>query len=142
MGLEDLVDVVSDFVGEFSEGIKDVAVDIEEFSRTAIEGIGNQGMEALENGDLKGAIECSDMPEENKELAKQITDIVSPDVGELFISGTKIVAGALGTVAALATPGFQPAGLLAGATMINGVRDLATQLGGGNANKNVAASNA
>ena len=139
MGLEDLGDVVSDLVGEFSEGIKDVTVDIEEFSRTAIEGLGDQGLEALGNGDLKGAIECSDMSEENKELANQIVESIPPNGFELFKSGLKIAAGALGTAAALATPGFQPAGLAAGAALIKGVSELATQLGSRNTNKNAAA---
>lgn len=138
MGLEDL-DVVSDLVGEITEGIKDAVVDIGEFSVAAMEGIGDQGMEALENGDIKGAIECSDLSEENKELSNQIVECVSPSCAELLKSGLKIAAGALGTAAALATPGFQPAGLAAAASLVSGVRDFATQFGNRNANKNAAA---
>lgn len=139
MGLEDLGDVISDLVGEVSEGIKDVAVDINEFSRTAIEGIGHQGMEALGNGDLKGAIECCDMPEENKEMANQIVECVPKDYGKLLKGGAEVVGGALGVVAGLITPGFQPAAVAAGATLIKGVGDLAEQLGNRNPNKNTTA---
>lgn len=139
MGLEDLGDVISDLVGEVSEGIKDVAVDINEFSRTAIEGIGHQGMEALGNGDLKGAIECCDMPEEHREMANQIVESVPPNYAELLKGGLKIAAGALGTAAALATPGFQPAGLAAAGSLAIGVKDLVTQLGSRNPNKNTTA---
>ena len=137
MGLEDLADVVSDLVGEVSEGIKDVTADIEEFSRNAMEGIGAQGLEALENGDLNGAIECSDMSEENKDIAKQIVESVPYNFGELVKSGLKITAGALGTAAALATPGLQPAGFAAAASLASGVRELAIQCK--NANKNATA---
>ena len=133
MGFEDFAGMISDFAGDIAEGIQDMVVDIGEFSKDAIEDLGSKGMEALENGDIKGAIACSDMSEENKELANKITDSFKADNKQLFISGAKIVAGALGTAAALATPGFQAAGLAAGASLISGVKDFASQLGSKNA---------
>lgn len=135
MGFEDLVGMISDFVGDVSEGIQDIAVDIGEFSKDAIEQLGSEVKEAMEKGDIEGAIACSDMSEENKELANKITDSFNTDCKQLFVSGAKIVAGALGTAAALATPGFQPAGLAAAASLVSGVKDFASQLGSKNASE-------
>ena len=39
----------------------------------------------------------------------------------MIMAGTKLIGGALGTVAALATPGFQMAGIAAAGTLINGI---------------------
>ena len=135
MGLEDLVGAISDFVGEFSENIQDAVVDIGEFSKGALENLGNGEIEALENGDLGGAIEYSDMPENDKELAKELVENIAPDYKNLIVSGAKVLGGTLGAVAAIATPGFQPAGLVAGAMAIRGMGELTSQLG----SKNVAA---
>lgn len=134
MGLEDLVGAISDFVGEFSENIQDAVVDIGEYSKGFIENFGGEGMETLENGDLRGVIECSDMSEENKELAKEIVENVELDYKNLFMSGTKVLVGTLGVTAALATPGLQPAGLVAGANLCQGVRELAAQFSSNNTN--------
>lgn len=134
MGLEDLASAISDFVGEFSENIQDAVVDIGEFSEGALENLGDGEIEALENGDLGRAIECSDISEESKGLAKEILENVPSDYVNLLKSGAKVIGGALGVAAALATPGLQPAGLGSGATLFQGVRELAAQFGGRNEN--------
>lgn len=132
MMFEDLADMVSDFAGDISENINDAVVDIGEFSKGAMEALGDKGIEALENGDLKGVIEGSDIPKENKEMAKEIVGIVN--VPSALISGAKVVSGTLGTVAALATPGFQPAGVAALSLAVKGAQELASQFSSKNAN--------
>lgn len=127
------LEAINDFAGDISEGIKDVVVDIGEFSKNAMENIGEQGMQALENGDIRGAIECSDMPEEHKEIATSVIEQIGLNKGQV-VSALKIAGGALGTIAALATPGFQPAGIAAAGAMIDGINDLIALSDSKNAN--------
>lgn len=104
MGVEELVDTVSDCVGDFagdiSENIKDAVVEVDEFSKNAMENLGDKGLEALEKGDLVEAVECSDMSKEDKELAKDVVEGFKLN-GNLIISGVKIVGGVLAVVLAL-----------------------------------------
>lgn len=123
-----VLEAISDIVSDISEGITDVAIDIGEFSKNTVENIGDQGMEALENGDIQAAIECSDILEEHKGMVSEIVDQIGLNKG-MIIGGLKVAGGTLGTVAALATPGFQAAGLAAAASTISGLKDLLSQSG-------------
>lgn len=133
MALEDLVSSISDFVGDISENIDDAIVDIGDFCKETVENISDQGMEALENGDLKEAVECSDISEEYKEGAKLLLEGVNKPP---LISGAKLIAGVVGTVAALATPGLQIQGVAALTMAVKGAEELSAHF---NSNKNVNA---
>lgn len=125
MGLEDIASSITDFAGDISENINDAVVDIGEFCKDVAEGIGDKGMEALENGDLKGAVEHSDMPKEDKEAVKELVEGVN--VPSLMLSGAKVVGGSVAAIGALATPGFQPAGVAGLSLAVNGAREIVSQ---------------
>jgi len=132
MGMEGLLAETSDFAGEAMEGIKDVLEDVEEFSKKTLENFGEQGREALENGDLEGAIDCSDIPDEDKKLAKEAIREFGLDKG-LVVNGLGIIGGTLGMVAVLATPGLQvAAGFAAAASVVSGAKGVISHLKSGN----------
>lgn len=141
MGLEDVASMISDVAGDFSEGIQDMAVEIGDFSQNAIESLGEDGVEALEDGDFKEAVDCSDMPEQIKEGTKEVlTELEVPGTKQLWMGAAKVAGGTLGAIAALATPGFQPAGLAAMGSVIMGAKDLASGLS--NRQVNIVQANA
>lgn len=127
---------ITDFVGDVSENITDAVFDVGEcvgeFCRKTMEGVGYKEMEALKNNDLKGFIEYSDMPGEQKESAKRLVEYINPAV----ISGVKTVGGSIAVIGALATPGFQPMGVKGLSIALQGAKELASQL---NSNQNLNA---
>lgn len=132
MEFEGIISDVTDFVGDVSENINDVALDVGECCRKIMEGFGDKGIKALKNNDLRGAIEYSNMPREQKEGAKKLVEYINPTV----INGVKVIGGSIAAIGALATPGFQAAGVTGLSMAVNGAKELASQL---NSSQNINA---
>lgn len=124
MGMEDIVSEASDFFGDFAEGALDKLIDVGDYAKDMAEDLGNEGMEALENGDLDGAVECLDMSQEEKDGIKEVFSILDLDKGKMISGGMKMTAGLLGTVVALATPGIQVAGFASFSTAVKGALEI------------------
>lgn len=161
MGMEDRIDIVNDaqdFSGEITESIKDITIDIAEISKEIIENLGDEGLEALKNGDIKGLIEShDDMSDEEKEFAKEFVDYFEIDikkilvgVAEVGVGVAEVLFGVSPLLLAVLNEGF--AGLAAyavpeiGSFLINlikdgsalfmkGIRDISSQFNNKNANE-------
>ena len=85
-----------------------------------MEHFNEQGIKDLQEGNLDGAIDNSDLASSDKEGLKEVAETFDLEKKSLFTAGAKVIGGALGTIAALATPGFQVA---AAATCFNGMSE-------------------
>lgn len=114
----------SDMMGDFVEGISDVVTDVSEtvvdFSKETLEHFDETGIKELHEGDLEGALKNSDFPD--KEGMKDVANIFHLDK-KVIAAGTKVIGGALGTIAALATPGLQIAAGVAAGSLVTGIGD-------------------
>lgn len=116
---------ISDVIGEFAEKISDMVTDVSEnvadFSKEALEHFDEAGIRELNAGNWEEALDHSDLAD--KEELKEVANAFHLDKN-VIMAGTKVIGGAIGTVAALATPGFQITGLAAASTLAAGVCDL------------------
>lgn len=112
----------SDVIRDLSESISDIVTDVSEnvadFSKEALEHFDESGIRELNAGNWEGALDHSDLAD--KEGLKDVANAFHLDKN-MIMAGTKVIGGALGTVAALATPGFQAAGIAATGTLITGI---------------------
>lgn len=128
MDLENIGNAVTDILGDITENIQEGIADIGDISRDAMENLSSESREALENGDIGKAIECSDMPSETKDAANELIGAFNLEKIKPYLqSGAKIAIGSLGTIAALTTPGFQPYGVVGVKSLYDGVSELVSR---------------
>lgn len=117
------INEVTELTENLTDVVKDVAENVGDFARDAMEHFNEQGIKDLQEGNLDGAIDNSDLASSDKEGLKEIAETFDLEKKTLFTAGAQVVGGALGTIAALATPGFQVAGVAAAATCLNGMSE-------------------
>lgn len=117
------INEVTELTENLTDVVKDVAENVGDFARDAMEHFNEQGIKDLQEGNLDGAIDNSDLASSDKEGLKEVAETFDLEKKSLFTAGAKVIGGALGTIAALATPGFQVAGVAAAATCLNGMSE-------------------
>lgn len=117
------INEVTEFAEKLTDVVKDVAENVGDLAKDAFEHFNEQGLKDLQAGNLDGAIDNSDLSSSDKEGIKEVVETFKLDSTPLCKAGVKVVGGALGTIVALATPGFQAAGVTAAIVCINGVSE-------------------
>mgnify|MGYP004585620453 FL=1 len=117
------INEVTELTENLTDVVKDVAENVGDFARDAMEHFNEQGIKDLQEGNLDGAIDNSDLASSDKEGLKEVAETFDLEKKSLFTAGAKVIGGALGTIAALATPGFQVAGVAAAATCFDGMSE-------------------
>lgn len=115
------INEVTELTENLTDVVKDVAENVGDFAKDAMEHFNEQGLKDLREGNLDGAIDNSDLTSSDKEGLKEVAEAFDLGNKSLFTAGAKVIGGALGTIAALATPGFQVAGVAAAGTCICGM---------------------
>lgn len=117
------INEVTELTENLTDVVKDVAENVGDFARDAMEHFNEQGIKDLQEGDLEGAIDNSDLDSSDKKEYKEIAEIFDLGNKTLFTTGAQVVGGALGTIAALITPGVQAAGFVSAAACVNGMSE-------------------
>lgn len=112
------INEVTELTENLTDVVKDVAENVGDFARDAMEHFNEQGIKDLQEGNLDGAIDNSDLASSDKEGLKEVAETF--DLGKQ--PWVKVAVGAVGTIAALATPGFQAWGVGTAAMCFNGMK--------------------
>ena len=90
------INEVTELTENLTDVVKDVAENVGDFARDAMEHFNEQGIKDLQEGNLDGAIDNSDLASSDKEGLKEVAETFDLEKKSLFTAGAKVIGGKTG----------------------------------------------